>query len=118
MFNVISVFKYECDLCGVVKYKESKLSVYPDKWKRGATADSCFCDSCSRMLQEIGYNPTTHTFDKMLSIEKNKHGHWIHRGSGLDTCSVCNFTCGRYDDDTMDEYCSHCGAKMDGCVCK
>lgn len=35
MFNVISAFKYECDLCVVVKYKESKLSGFPDKWKRG-----------------------------------------------------------------------------------
>ena len=116
MFNVISTFKYECDLCGVIKYKESKSLGLPDKWKRGGTANSCFCDSCFRKLQEIGYDPTTHTFDKTLSIEKIKYGHWIYRGSGLYTCSVCNSTCGRYHDGTMDEYCSHCGAKMDCAV--
>lgn len=70
MNYAIAAFKYECDICGVIKYKESKSSGFPDKWKRGASSESCFCDSCSRMLQEIGYDPTTHTFDKTLSIEK------------------------------------------------
>lgn len=118
MLETIEAIKYTCDMCGAEKYEESELAGIPNKWVRGATRCSLFCESCSHILQEVGYNLKKHTFDKTPTLRTGTHGHWIHRGSGLDTCSVCNFTCGRYDDDTMDECCSHCGAKMDGCVCK
>lgn len=45
-----------------------------------------------------------------------KHGHWEFRYGSLATCSVCSGHCGRYDDDTADNYCSRCGAKMDADV--
>lgn len=118
MFDAVRSFKYVCDLCGTVKYKESEPTKIPDKWEHGANDGSYFCDFCSRTLREIEYNSINHMFDKTSSIKKRKHGYWINRGSWLGTCSVCNFTCERYDDDIMDEYCPHCGARMVGCICK
>lgn len=43
-----------------------------------------------------------------------RHGRWIYHNAIPATCSVCGFSCGMYDDDSSDRYCSHCGAKMDG----
>lgn len=47
------------------------------------------------------------------TIDPVKHGHWIWSKAIGDKCSVCGFMCGSHDDDNADNYCSHCGAKMD-----
>lgn len=41
------------------------------------------------------------------------HGHWIHGGNSFVTfCSVCDYC---FEEDMYDfDYCSNCGAKMDG----
>ena len=43
------------------------------------------------------------------------HGHWIYKKSGRAECSVCHHDfVGVYDLDNSDNFCRHCGAKMDG----
>lgn len=49
-----------------------------------------------------------------VDAEPVRHGRWIYHNAIPATCSVCGFSCGMYDDDSSDMYCSHCGAKMDG----
>lgn len=62
--------------------------------------------SCVRMT--IKHMPT-------IEAEPTRHGHWIYKEYCFPTaiafykCSVCGFTCG-FD---ADNYCPHCGAKMD-----
>lgn len=51
---------------------------------------------------------------KTVDAEPVLHGRWIYHNVIPATCSVCGFSCGMYDDDSSDRYCSHCGAKMDG----
>ena len=47
-----------------------------------------------------------------------KHGEWIYRDSDIGwkcyECSSCNTIHTFYDEDPLSNYCSHCGAKMDG----
>lgn len=51
---------------------------------------------------------------KQIEAEPVRHGRWIFRGKEFDThilmcyCSECEFL------DYRSNYCSHCGAKMDG----
>lgn len=49
-----------------------------------------------------------------IDAEPVRHGHWIERYGVFDgtyyKCSVCNYNCSR----TKENYCSDCGAKMDG----
>lgn len=47
-----------------------------------------------------------------VDAEPVRHGRWIYHNAIPATCSVCGFSCGMYDDDSSDRYCSHCGAKM------
>lgn len=71
------------------------------------------------------YNGFSDTYDKACIIglleelpkvdaEPVRHGHWIERYGIHDgtyyKCSVCNYNCSR----AKENYCSDCGAKMDG----
>lgn len=53
--------------------------------------------------------------DWMPTIDPVKHGHWIFGNSlrGYAQCSECKSFTGSWDEDHADNYCSHCGAKMD-----
>lgn len=43
------------------------------------------------------------------------HGEWELHLDGSGTCNRCNFTSENvWDFDTWQNYCGHCGAKMDG----
>lgn len=43
------------------------------------------------------------------------HGAWKFHKDGSGTCSECGFTAkGVWDYDGWQNYCGHCGAKMDG----
>ena len=68
----------------------------------------------------IGLMATT---DALIEVEASptidaapvRHGRWIYRKRGWAECSEChhNFV-DVYDLDNSDNYCRHCGAKMDG----
>lgn len=46
------------------------------------------------------------------------HGKWELHLDGSGTCNRCNFTSENvWDFDTWQNYCGHCGAKMDGEGC-
>lgn len=49
-----------------------------------------------------------------IDAEPVRHGYWIERYGVYEgkyyKCSVCNYNCSH----TKENYCSYCGAKMDG----
>ena len=48
-------------------------------------------------------------------VGRIRHGKWIIRKWGdKGQCSECGFSCGNYDLNNFDNYCSHCGTKMEG----
>ena len=48
------------------------------------------------------------------SVDVVVHGHWIYKKSGWAECSECHHDfIGVYDLENSDNYCRHCGAKMD-----
>lgn len=65
---------------------------------------SCFTDC--KIAGLILKAPTIH----------ERHGHWMFDKclNGYAQCSKCKRFTGKWDDDNADNYCSHCGTKMDG----
>ena len=72
----------------------------------GLTYEKDGCDGCT-FVKEIENTPT-------VDAVPVRHGRWMYHKAIPSTCSVCGFSCGMYDDDYADRYCSNCGAKMDG----
>ena len=58
----------------------------------------------------IGYQPTA-------DVVEVRHGRWTLHTDGSGTCSECGTTQKNvWDCDRWQNYCGHCGAKMDGKV--
>ena len=50
-----------------------------------------------------------------VDAEPVVHAHWIYGKHGWAECSACHHDfLGVYDLENSDNYCRHCGAKMDG----
>ena len=71
------------------------------------------CKEIERAPEWDGHTPAQ-AIERIGKLEPVRHGRWIFHQAIPATCSVCGFSCGMYDDDYADRYCSHCGAKMKG----
>ena len=82
--------------------------------------------SRAALVEDLSYCAPELFFDKDFLLHKIMrqsvidavpvvHGHWIYKKSGRAECSVCHHDfVGVYDLDNSDNFCRHCGAKMDG----
>lgn len=54
----------------------------------------------------------------VADVAEVRHGEWILHKDGSGTCNQCRITQKNvWDYDNHQNYCGHCGAKMDGKVC-
>ena len=54
-------------------------------------------------------------FGCKADVQTVRHGKWKFHKDGSGTCNRCNFTSKNvWDFDSWQNYCGHCGAKMDG----
>ena len=55
------------------------------------------------------------TLQPTADVEEVKHSEWILHKDGSGTCKQCRFTQKNiWDYDNWQNFCGHCGAKMDG----
>ena len=85
--------------------------------------DSPDCNGCnnyilSKMLHNGKFNcimDEYHTVNPTADVAEVKHGEWILHDDGSGTCKVCGkHQKNIWDMDNWQNYCGHCGAKMDG----
>lgn len=76
--------------------------------------------ACEDWARNFGcYVETTFPYEAEDNLcdyfEPEVHGEWRLNRDGSGTCSNCNFTqVAVWDEDNWQNYCGHCGAKMDG----
>lgn len=96
---------------------------------REATCRDCFhydvCDYHITEMTQMTVNECPHKFVNKADVVEVRHGHWYIVEYEYFTCSECgnSFYNGcestaeakqRLKDGLYDNYCGHCGAKMDG----